>query len=152
MLLGKILVAGAVVAFSAGAFAQGPSSMSTPSMKSGSMNHGMGSMNHSMGSVGAKTMKMGSHHMGLNSSHSIGSNTNVHEATPTPKSPLPPFKQADTNHDGAIEWSEAKADHVPKRIFKKEDYEHNGKLDRTEWMLVGYDMEQAKAKKQASTG
>lgn len=53
-----------------------------------------------------------------------------------PKSSLPAFAKADTNGDGVIEWKEARAQHVPKRFFKKEDYEHNGKLDKTEWMAA----------------
>ncbi len=57
-----------------------------------------------------------------------------------PKSPVPKFNKADTNHDGQIEWKEAKAAGVPKKLFKRDDFNHNGKLNKTEWMFVRLDM------------
>lgn len=57
-----------------------------------------------------------------------------------PRSPVPKFKQADTNHDGKIEWKEAKADGVPKKLFERDDFNHNGTLSKTEWMFVRLDM------------
>lgn len=139
MMFRKFLVAGAMVAITAGAYAQGSTSMSQPSMKAGSMNHSV---------MDSKSMGMGTASMGMGS-HALGSNKHLREPSPAPKSAVPPFKKVDTNGDGEIEWSEAKAVHVPKKFFKKEDYEHNGKLDRTEWMLVGFDESQAKAKAKA---
>lgn len=56
-----------------------------------------------------------------------------------PKSPLPKFKQADTNHDGKIEWNEAKADGVSQKLFKRDDFNHDGTLNKTEWMFVRLD-------------
>ncbi|MGA7965530.1 MAG: hypothetical protein WCB49_06550 [Gammaproteobacteria bacterium] len=57
-----------------------------------------------------------------------------------PKSAVPPFKQVDTNHDGKIEWQEAKAVHVPKKIFKQNDFSNTGKLTRSEWQFVRIEM------------
>ncbi|HKI74182.1 MAG TPA: hypothetical protein VJ998_06050 [Pseudomonadales bacterium] len=68
---------------------------------------------------------------------------------PQPKvaaSSLPAFHKADANGDGKIEWKEARADKVPRSIFKKEDYENNGSLDQTEWMLAGFDVTEANAR------
>lgn len=56
------------------------------------------------------------------------------------KPPVPSFSTADKNHDGFIEWSEAKPLGVPKAVFKKEDFHHNGKLTPTEWSLVQVEM------------
>lgn len=75
----------------------------------------------------------------------------VVEPTAWPKSNLPPFTRADKNGDGQIEWKEAKALDISKARFKKDDYEHNGKLDRTEWMMLGFDRSNAKRKKQDSS-
>ena len=127
MLIRSILVAGAMVAVSASAFAQSTHAVARPSMKLDTMQQGAG--------------KLGSH---------MGSNKDVHE--PTPGKSWPSFSKADTNGDGQIEWREAKAEHVKKRFFKKEDYEHNGKLDRTEWMLVGFDQHNANSKKASKKG
>ena len=63
---------------------------------------------------------------------------------------LPAFKQADTNHDGKIEWKEARADKVPRAIFKKEDYESSGTLDRSEWTLADFAITEARARKKKS--
>ncbi len=57
-----------------------------------------------------------------------------------PPSAVPPFAKADRNHDGKIEWSEAKALKVPKKLFKHDDFDNNGTLDETEWMFVRLDM------------
>lgn len=72
----------------------------------------------------------------------------VVEPTAWPKSDLPPFKKADKNGDGKIEWKEARALDVSKARFDKNDFEHNGKLDRTEWMMLGFDRSNAMSKKQ----
>lgn len=60
-------------------------------------------------------------------------------APPMPKSPVPKFKQADTNHDGKIEWKEAKAVGVSQKLFKRDDFNHDGTLNKTEWMFVRLD-------------
>lgn len=57
------------------------------------------------------------------------------EAT-LPQSRVPPFAQVDTNHDGKIEWKEAKAVKVPKKIFDQFDFNKNGTLSQTEWLFV----------------
>lgn len=57
-----------------------------------------------------------------------------------PKSAIPPFKKVDTNHDGRIEWKEAKAVHVPKKIFKQNDFRNTGKLTKSEWQFVRIEM------------
>lgn len=57
-----------------------------------------------------------------------------------PKSAIPPFKKVDTNHDGKIEWKEAKAVNVPKKIFKQNDFRNTGKLTRSEWQFVRIEM------------
>lgn len=49
---------------------------------------------------------------------------------------LPNFSKADTNGDGRIEWSEAKAAGLPRSIFRREDVHHDGKLTLTEWKLA----------------
>lgn len=56
--------------------------------------------------------------------------------TKMPKSALPKFKKADTNHDGKIEWNEAKSLGVPKKLFKRDDFNQSGKLNKTEWQIV----------------
>ena len=58
------------------------------------------------------------------------------EEVPLPQSHVPPFAQVDTNHDGKIEWQEAKAANVPKKIFDQFDFDHNGTLSETEWLFV----------------
>lgn len=57
-----------------------------------------------------------------------------------PASKIPAFKKADTNHDGKIEWSEAKAVGVPKKLFKQDDFNHTGKLTKSEWHFVRIEM------------
>ncbi len=66
-------------------------------------------------------------------------------ATSSPDAKMPPssvtggvpiFSKVDKNGDGWIEWSEAKAVGVPRRLFKREDYHHDGKLTLTEWQMV----------------
>ena len=57
-----------------------------------------------------------------------------------PASRVPPFSKVDTNHDGKIEWSEAKAVGVPKKLFKQDDFQHNGKLTKSEWHFVRIEM------------
>lgn len=69
-----------------------------------------------------------------------------------PKSPVPPFKQVDTNHDGKISWKEAKAVGVPQKIFKADDFDHNGELNETEWMFVRLDMTKFNAPASATGG
>ena len=58
------------------------------------------------------------------------------EDVPLPQSHVPPFAQVDTNHDGKIEWQEAKAVNVPRKIFNQFDFDHNGTLSETEWLFV----------------
>lgn len=58
------------------------------------------------------------------------------EEVPLPKSPIPPFAKADTNNDGKIEWSEAQAVKVPKKLFDQFDFDKNGSLSETEWLFV----------------
>lgn len=60
--------------------------------------------------------------------------------TTMPKSAVPKFKKADANHDGKIEWKEAKALGVPKKLFKQDDFSQTGKLDKTEWQFVRIEM------------
>lgn len=62
------------------------------------------------------------------------------EDVPLPQSPVPPFAQVDTNHDGKIEWPEAKAVGVPKKLFNHFDFDHNGSLTETEWLFLRLDM------------
>ena len=57
-----------------------------------------------------------------------------------PPSAVPKFSVADRNHDGKIEWSEAKALKVPKKIFDHDDFDNNGTLNQTEWLFVRLDM------------
>jgi hypothetical protein len=57
-----------------------------------------------------------------------------------PASKAPAFNKADTNHDGKIEWSEAKAAGVPKKLFKQDDFNHTGKLTKSEWHFVRLEM------------
>ena len=57
-----------------------------------------------------------------------------------PKSAVPKFKKADANHDGKIEWKEAKALGVPKKLFKQDDFSQSGKLSKTEWQFVRMEM------------
>ena len=52
------------------------------------------------------------------------------------KQPVPSFKKVDSNGDHEIEWSEAKSAGVPKAVFKRYDYHHDGKLTFTEWKMV----------------
>ncbi|MGA7965528.1 MAG: hypothetical protein WCB49_06540 [Gammaproteobacteria bacterium] len=57
-----------------------------------------------------------------------------------PPSAVPKFSVADRNHDGKIEWAEAKALKVPKKIFDHDDFDNNGSLNETEWLFVRLDM------------
>ena len=57
-----------------------------------------------------------------------------------PPSRVPAFNKADTNHDGKIEWSEAKAVGVPKKLFKQDDFNHTGKLTKSEWHFIRIEM------------
>lgn len=57
-----------------------------------------------------------------------------------PESSLPGFRKADTNGDGKIEWQEAKAVGVPKKLFKQDDFRQTGKLTRSEWHFVRIEM------------
>lgn len=66
-----------------------------------------------------------------------------------PKSAVPKFKKVDTNHNGKISWKEAKAVGVPKRLFKQNDFNHSGTLNKTEWQIVRIEMP---AKKPSSPG
>jgi len=50
--------------------------------------------------------------------------------------PVPAFNKVDSNGDHRIEWKEAKSAGVPKAVFKRYDYHHNGKLTLTEWKMV----------------
>ena len=52
------------------------------------------------------------------------------------KQPVPSFKKVDSNGDHEIEWNEAKSAGVPKAVFKRYDYHHDGKLTLTEWKMV----------------
>lgn len=52
------------------------------------------------------------------------------------KPPVPSFKKVDSNGDHEIEWNEAKAVGVPKAVFNRYDYHHDGKLTLTEWKMV----------------
>ena len=58
------------------------------------------------------------------------------EEVPLPQSRVPAFSQADSNHDGKIEWKEAQAVGVPKKTFDKFDFDHSGGLSETEWLFV----------------
>ena len=66
--------------------------------------------------------------------------THTGEDISLPPSSVPPFAAADRNHDGKIEWSEAKALKVPKKIFEHDDFDNNGTLSETEWLFVRLDM------------
>lgn len=59
--------------------------------------------------------------------------------------PVPAFKKVDTNGDHRIEWKEAKAVGVPKSVFRRFDYHHDGKLTMTEWKLVDVAMVHTRA-------
>ncbi|MGH8426460.1 MAG: hypothetical protein ACRES7_00560 [Gammaproteobacteria bacterium] len=52
------------------------------------------------------------------------------------KLPVPAFSKVDTNKDNQIEWKEAQAVGVPKSLFERFDYRHDGKLTLTEWKMV----------------
>lgn len=69
-----------------------------------------------------------------------------------PKSSVPKFKLADKNHDGKIEWREAKAVGVPKALFKRDDFNHSGTLNKTEWMFVRLDMTRFKPAASGTAG
>lgn len=66
--------------------------------------------------------------------------TPAKEDLPLPSSAVPPFAQVDTNHDGVIDWKEAQAVKVPKKVFDHYDFDGNGKLNQTEWLFVRLDM------------
>ncbi len=66
--------------------------------------------------------------------------TPAKEDLPLPSSAVPPFAQVDTNHDGYIDWKEAQAVKVPKKVFDHYDFDGNGKLNQTEWLFVRLDM------------
>ena len=57
-----------------------------------------------------------------------------------PASRVPRLNKVDTNHDGKIEWKEAKAVGVPKKLFKQDDFNHTGKLTKSEWHFVRIEM------------
>ena len=96
-------------------------------------------------SLGASNPQAGAVASSMN--EGLGKGGTLQQPQPqAPASSLPAFHKADTNGDGKIEWREAKADKVPKSIFKKEDYENNGSLDQTEWMLAGFDVTEANAR------
>lgn len=65
---------------------------------------------------------------------------------------LPSFSKADTNDDGRIEWSEAKAAGLPRSIFRREDVHHDGKLTLTEWKLARVAMIPAPPLPKAASG
>lgn len=71
---------------------------------------------------------------------SAGSSIHAREDISLPPSAVPPFAKADRNHDGKIEWSEAKALKVPKKLFEHDDFNNNGTLSETEWLFVRLDM------------
>lgn len=58
------------------------------------------------------------------------------EEVPLPQSHVPPFTDVDTNHDGKIEWKEAQAVNVSKKVFDQFDFDHSGALSETEWLFV----------------
>ena len=58
------------------------------------------------------------------------------EEVPLPQSHVPPFARVDTNHDGKIEWKEAQAVNVPKKVFDQFDFNHDGTLSETEWLFI----------------
>ena len=58
------------------------------------------------------------------------------EEVPLPQSHVPAFSQVDSNHDGKIEWQEAQAVGVSKKVFKQFDFDHSGALSETEWLFV----------------
>ncbi len=57
---------------------------------------------------------------------------------------IPTFKQADTNGDHFVSIKEAVAAGVPKSGARKNDLNGDGKLTKTDWILVRYDMENRK--------
>jgi hypothetical protein len=76
----------------------------------------------------------------LSTAPSPKNSAHAREDISLPPSAVPPFAEADRNHDGKIEWSEAKALKVPKKLFEHDDFDNNGTLDETEWMFVRLDM------------
>lgn len=62
------------------------------------------------------------------------------EEVPLPQSHVPAFAKVDSNHDGKIEWKEAKAVGVPKKLFKQDDFRQDGKLTKSEWHFVRLEM------------
>ncbi len=58
------------------------------------------------------------------------------EEVPLPQSHVPAFAEVDANHDGKIEWKEAQAVKVPRKVFEQFDFDHDGTLSQTEWLFV----------------
>lgn len=90
-------------------------------------------------------------------SAAYGGNGDMHQMQNTKKpkpmkSPVPKFKKVDKNGNGKISWKEAKAVGVPKKIFKKDDFNHNGTLNRTQWMFVRLDMKNKDSKPGSGLG
>lgn len=73
------------------------------------------------------------------SAGAAGSAARAAEEVPLPQSPVPPFAKADTNQDGKIEWKEAQAAKVSKKLFDHFDFDQNGALSETEWLFVRLD-------------
>lgn len=63
---------------------------------------------------------------------------------------IPSFKQADKNGDNIVTIQEAVAAGIPRAIAKKNDLNGDGKLTSTDWILVRYDVENAKSDNSAA--
>lgn len=83
---------------------------------------------------------------------STGSAAGVEGPAGSRPAPVPSFRKVDTNGDGAIEWSEAKAVGVPRRLFRAEDFHHDGKLTVTEWKMLRVAMVPTRRLPAAGTG